>query len=285
MNTGIRRLFLIPHEGLTPLLTSQDLIKCSAILLMICDHIGAFIFPEDNIYRLIGRCAAPIWLMMAGYARTRDIPPPFWMGIFILCLTGIIAGGPLFPINILGSIVLVRLTIDKMAAVACRSTGNLFRMYISLFVLSLPLYLAFDYGAFVFMFALYGYMIRNRDELPISRMVQYIYGVAVALGYAAFEIYVFQFTHLESMALLILVALTMLLMSGFKVVTLSGLTARLPNWVVGLLQFGGRQSLIIYVVHFAVLEIAGTYLGHNNKEWFEFTLFPWHGSLLDGTAS
>ena len=45
----------------------QDLIKTIAILSMVIDHLGLYLFPECDSMRLIGRIAMPIFCFFAGY--------------------------------------------------------------------------------------------------------------------------------------------------------------------------------------------------------------------------
>ncbi|MFD2672998.1 TraX family protein [Marinicrinis sediminis] len=45
-----------------------------AMLTMLIDHVGVVFFPEENLYRVIGRCAFPLysWLLVQGYVHTRS---------------------------------------------------------------------------------------------------------------------------------------------------------------------------------------------------------------------
>ena len=45
----------------------QDLLKTIALITMIIDHLGLYLFPEYEVMRLIGRTAMPIFCFFAGY--------------------------------------------------------------------------------------------------------------------------------------------------------------------------------------------------------------------------
>ncbi|CAK6518922.1 TraX family protein [Rickettsia helvetica] len=45
----------------------QDLLKTLAIIAMIIDHIGLYLYPELTIMRIIGRTAMPVFCFFAGY--------------------------------------------------------------------------------------------------------------------------------------------------------------------------------------------------------------------------
>lgn len=45
----------------------QDLLKTLAIIAMIIDHIGLYLYPDLIILRIIGRTAMPVFCFFAGY--------------------------------------------------------------------------------------------------------------------------------------------------------------------------------------------------------------------------
>ena len=51
-----------------------DLLKTIAILLMIIDHIWYFFFPEEIMWRIIGRISMPLFLFLVGYNRSGTLP-------------------------------------------------------------------------------------------------------------------------------------------------------------------------------------------------------------------
>jgi len=105
-------------------MTSYDLLKTFAVITMIIDHVGYYFFPEQLEWRVVGRMSMPVWLFLVGYAKTRDIPEMLWMGGLILLAGNIIVGMPIFALNILFGIMVVRLTLDKVIAVMF--SGNVF---------------------------------------------------------------------------------------------------------------------------------------------------------------
>ena len=73
-------------------ITSYDMLKTAAVVLMIIDHIGYFFFPEMPIFRALGRLCVPIWMFLVGYARTREISRELWIGGVILAVSKMAVG-------------------------------------------------------------------------------------------------------------------------------------------------------------------------------------------------
>ena len=69
----------VVRQSLPKELTSYDLLKSLAVILMICDHIGYFFFPEEMWFRTLGRLCLPIWFFLIGYARGDEVSKLFWI--------------------------------------------------------------------------------------------------------------------------------------------------------------------------------------------------------------
>src|SRR5690606_10698014 len=106
-------------------LTSYDLIKAAAVLLMIVDHVGYYFFPDQDWFRVFGRMCVPIWFFLIGYARSRDLSLPLWIGLAALVVANMIAGMSIFPLNVLGTMILVRLVLDRVMDVATENARAL----------------------------------------------------------------------------------------------------------------------------------------------------------------
>ena len=69
-----------------------DYLKILALITMLIDHIGYYLFPEALVLRLIGRIAFPIFLFLVGFNGSfrwrREL---FWRGIGIRAFTSFVA--------------------------------------------------------------------------------------------------------------------------------------------------------------------------------------------------
>ena len=71
----------------------QDLLKLIAVLAMTIDHIGLYLYPEQQILRAIGRLAMPIFCFFAGYNfHKRPKHLILILGILLYAITRIIFG-------------------------------------------------------------------------------------------------------------------------------------------------------------------------------------------------
>lgn len=250
--------FVKNYHKYGPNANSYDLLKTIAILLMLIDHIGCYFFPDESMYRAIGRWCVPIWLFFAGYSRPRkiiDYQLLSWGGVLVL--VDLIVGGDLLPINILLTIFCSRLFIlwvekqDKM---------NLLYLLLYTFIMLLfyPTALLFEYGTVSFLFALLGYLHQTGQH-----HLKYIYGVVTLTLFIAAQYLDFDFTLIETLVMAIGVVATTLLMMHFPRPIIH---IHRDNFVSKTIKYVGRNTLYIYVIHVALFVILSTMLGIEPKE-------------------
>lgn len=230
-------------------LTSYDLVKCFAVILMIIDHTGYYFFPEEDWWRILGRFCVPVWFFLIGYAKSRDIGPGIWIGGFILLAANFAAGHYIFPLNILFTIILIRLLIDPVMQHALTGTRQFWALNMMLFLLILPSSAVTEYGTQGLILAMFGYLIRhtkNRNQNTESLLIYLFFCLA---GFVILQALIFGFTQTQFAALTIGTLAVMGILYFFKLVTYPGMTRVLPNPVIWILQFGGRRTLEIYVAH------------------------------------
>ncbi len=142
--------------------TQHDLFKVMAVALMTIDHLG-FFFDEDNLWwRVIGRWCVPIWFFLAGYARPSSTPRDVWWLAGLMIAADLILVSPIFPLNILVTILIARWLITRIESY----DKDLFMvaMFTACCLALLPLtFKFFEYGTQVFLFTLAGFY---RRALP-----------------------------------------------------------------------------------------------------------------------
>ncbi len=141
-----------------------DVLKLVALLLMFVDHAGNYVFTSDHdqyYLRAIGRGAAPIFLFLAGYAKSYR---------FSWELLGLAVALTVFEwwffwridtVNILFSILVSRAIFNWF-----ESRGRIIRRPIEWYVAATALFVlaaVVDYGSLGFLLALAGYMRRHKE--------------------------------------------------------------------------------------------------------------------------
>lgn len=257
-------------------ITSYDLLKAAAVVLMIADHAGYFFFPEDNWWRVAGRMCVPVWFFFIGYAKSRDLGPKLWIGAAILVGANFIAGMSVIPFNILATMIIVRLLIDGVARRAFRSESFLWPLMALMFLLIVPTMFVTEYGTQGLILALFGYAVRHRDALQASGISVQRYGLAAYFAFIVPQFFFFGFTPDEFLVMGLGVLAVMALLYNFRPLEFPKLTAALPRVAVWLLHTGGRRTAEIYVLHLLLFKFMALWLqperfGLFDWEWFSPT--------------
>lgn len=256
---------ILPNE-----ITSYDLLKSFAVLIMIVDHIGSYFYPDLLWWRAVG-ASTPLWIGLMGYANSRHISKSVIIGFLVLLVLDFSLGNRIFPLNIIGTFIILRLTLDKMANFTFNKGPLFFVLTIFLFALlwfPTRTYL-FSYGSTALVIALLGYALRRKEDL--SYYVDKIFTVAI-IFYIFDQSLMFTYTYLQNIMMIVSVLLSFLLLYTNKPKVYPGL--KLHPLVKGLIQFCGRRTLEIYVVHLCLFKVAAFYLGTKESaglfalEWF-----------------
>jgi hypothetical protein len=239
----------------TESLTSYDLIKSLAILLMIIDHVGLYFFPEHQWLRAIGRASVPIWFFLVGYAQTRDLTSPIFIGAGLVFASTFVLGGFILPLNILITIILIRLILDHVARLAFKDWEFLIYAAIVCSLLAVPTFVFAEYGSLGLLIALFGYSLRHRDQLNIGPLALKIFAAFSILFYVGIQCWIFNFSVALSVISVVLCGAVGILLYYFKPQTWNAETAPIQLFKP-LLQFAGRYTLLIYVVHLILFKLA-----------------------------
>lgn len=152
-------------------------IKIIALLTMVVDHLGVFVFP-DNIYlRLVGRLSFPLfaWAIANGAYHTKNV----YKYLLRLGLLGIISQVPYLLLfraygnKDPGLNILFTLSLGLVGIILIKKTSNYF---VQIFIISLLLLFALlintDYGIFGVLCVIFFYVYyNNRLKLAISYFI------------------------------------------------------------------------------------------------------------------
>ena len=269
----ILTLSLLKTQKLPGDITSYDIAKACAVLLMIVDHIGFFFFLGDPWWRAIGRLCVPIWFFLIGYAKTRDVPRSFWIGALILLVASVIGGAAIFPLNILITMALIRLCIESVMQFSMKDRDRMWIVCFLLFLLTLPSYFFVEYGTQGLILAMFGYLVRRMQDDKSVVTKRFVEGFLLfaLFAFVPLQSLVMGFDYVQATFVFMGVVFIMLKLMRFQSRTYPDLNRKFPKVAVTAIQILGRRSLEIYVLHLALLKIFAPLIGTEGYSFLE-----WH---------
>ncbi|HPF77975.1 MAG TPA: TraX family protein [Alphaproteobacteria bacterium] len=254
-------------------LTSYDFLKSLAVITMIIDHMGIYFFPDQMGWRVVGRLSLPIWMFLIGYAQTRKIPPALYWGAGILVLSNIVMGQGIFPLNVLATIIILRLTIDYVMQFALSSYQNMFLGVAAITIIVFPTMFVFEYGTQAVLFGMFGYMVRHQKKIGFSNEQILIFMFVALTVYSVFQKITIGLDDIEFYTMAAGLLLVNLMLSVFQPKLYPELTEKLPAFVTEIFKLLGRQTLEIYVIHILLFQAAAFWLFPGRFSLFDVSLF------------
>ena len=255
------------------ILTSHDLLKTFAVIIMVIDHIGYYFYPEDMWWRAVGRIGFPIWFYLIGHASNRDFSPRLVGGALILMAMDIVTGMPVFPLNALVTIMILRLVLDRVMVPVARDFRMVWPMTALFALLFLPTNAIVEYGTLALMFAMLGYMVKNQETLGFRKEGVQNFMLVISLLFVVLQCFVFGF---DAAQMIFMAAGTMgvcLVLLYFKAREFPVLDTKIPFYIKWFARFCGRRTLEIYVAHLVLFKIAALAMGRDGMGLFSFKFF------------
>lgn len=268
-------MFFKRTDNLTHNLTSYDFLKFVTVLFMLTDHVGAYFITDEIWWRVVGRLGFPAWFFLAGYSDSKKISPTLMFGAAVLIFENIMFGEYLFPANALVSFICIRIFMSHYYKNYFAGWEVLLYVMVAFILLAVPTGYIFEYGTLAFMFAMFGHAVRHKDQLGIGRNARILFCATVAVSVAVIESMIFNFDLLETSVCVVFISAISLVLYRFKRAEYPELTAKMPKPITALIQFGGRYTMEIYVIHLSLIK---AYLFFMDKaghfEWFSPTILP-----------
>jgi hypothetical protein len=243
---------ILKYDTLPRSLTSYDVLKTVAVVLMIIDHVGHFFYPEEMWFRVFGRMCVPIWFFLIGYAKTKGVPLTYLLGGVVLAFASWAFLGHLFPLNILLVLMLYRMIIHEVMMRALKDYEGFFGVGLILVILAYPSVYVLDYGTYALFFVMFGYIMRHRDKIEIKPWVFWLYFFGVGFGFAV----------MQAMLLPTITGLQFAVMAGGVMAVMWGLYIfksvtyeKMNGAKIWALQLFGRRTMEIYVLHFLAFTV------------------------------
>lgn len=258
-------------------ITSYDLIKMTAVLLMLVDHVGYYFYPDDMWWRVLGRMCVPIWFFLIGYAKTRDLDPRFLIGGAILVVGDVISGHCLFPANILFTMLLFRMALDPvMLGIGRGGARTLWAFAVLAVLLALPTTLVFEYGTSGFLLVVFGWMMRHQQDRDMPETIANdtvnYFMIFTFVSFVLFQTIVFGFNQPQFYVLSAGLLVVFGVLNFFRPAGYPGLTRGLGP-LAGVVRLFGRRTLEIYVGHLILFKILGMITQPDRFAFLQWTWF------------
>lgn len=238
-------------------IASYDLLKVAALLLMIADHTGLYFFHGNEWLKLIGRFCVPMWFFLIGFARSRDIGPKLWFALGLLTVLHVATWKYVFPLDVLATIIVIRLCLDTVMKYAVPSPLILVAFCMVMQVFMWPSMMMVDYGAGGIFLAMLGWFLRKRREPGAGEAtpayVLPIFTIFVFLSFVVQQVRLASFHQVQLVVLVVGSAAVFWVLFKFRSDTYPHLTSVLGLNISGIIRFCGRRTLEIYVAQWIIL--------------------------------
>ncbi len=238
---------------------SHDLVKISAITTMVIDHAGRYLLGNLIWLRIIGRLAAPQFFFMVGYSGSYRFKREILIYGLALAVvdyfadTSVPVAEKLLPINILIAFVLIKAFMDRFDMARLPSVA-LLGVFAALMVMSLPTYVAIEYGTLGLSYAIGARLQSKGHGLALFWLFA---TVAVHYVFAMFNLPLLEGVFPDETVVLGLAAMAVVFVANLVLFTnyrFRKFNVR-PGWLRTLAIYASRYSLEIYFFHLSAFMI------------------------------
>lgn len=220
---------------------------------MIIDHIGYYFFPDQMGWRMVGRISMPIWMFLIGYANNRDIKL-ILIGAMFLLFVNLMIGLSVFPLDILFTIILIRISLDAIGSLIKKGSLYLLALFIVLTSLIPYTHPYFDYGTSAFLFAIVGYIAKNHKIFSTHFFLKcsLFYAIAVSI---TVQILMKPLDVYDCLLMIFSFGLSGFLLLNFKPKTYPNITFKVPYFITSTVQLIGRKTIYLYILQMVFFKI------------------------------
>lgn len=219
-----------------------------------------FFLPDILWLRIPDRVFVLTFLVATGYNSGHKFNPIIYGGFAVICILGYFTEQH-FPINILGTLLFVRFTLEALtrglfANKAVFWAGNI------VFIILFPVTNAvLEYGTLAYILALAGWISKNQ-HLVKNTVNPLEYFIFALFAYLLATQLTFQFPQDQMIIVGIGCAIMMILLYNLKTLLLNSMKAK-PKDIIGqFCRFLGHKSLEIYIFHYVLFQIIVIYIMH-----------------------
>ncbi len=231
---------------------SYDALKFLAIVLMTLDHVGAYFYPDEMLWRVAGRICVPLWFFFIGYSSHRQLRADIWIIGLLMVPLDPLTGGGWFSLPILLTMCLTRwlLTLAEDRELL---TKEPLAIWVASLVFAAPTYFLFEYGTFGVMLAALGVIKRKGLDEPAHQAFWWL----SIISFTAAQCVAFPFGYAEQGLVVLGILGVSLTLKRF---TITPLKTQPTTLIAAPIKLTARYSLYYYAIHKTALQIVGKLL-------------------------
>lgn len=217
---------------------TYDLLKSVAVLTMLVDHVGMYLFSDQMWFRVVGRTAFPLFLFLVGYSGHTRTEKRLLVSAGMVSVLDYLVTGSFFPLNVLWAIALTRWVLGRWGY------GQVFLQSVALglgWALSVPLV---AYGTSAVLLGALGAWARQQGATLTPRFIIVVWVLVGA----------HTLSQLVSFPIDTVQGLGVIAVGGGVAYTLSRFTLY-PLALPKVLVWVSRYALELYVLHLVILTI------------------------------
>jgi len=236
-------------------ITAYDLMAATVVA-MVLGHIVSYFDVANFWWRLPDRILWPVFFIPLGYnvGRKLDLMLLFWAAAIVAekqILMSPYFNVPLFPLPILVSIAFARIAVEPLMQFAVKSAWRFWGVVAILAVLGPASGEVAECGFLALLLAMGGWLLRNRDEVPLSTVNPREFFVALFVYYNCYMHFLYyQQAPLVQLAIVLAGnACIFYLLYGLRERVLASVRRRPQDMIEKICSFLGHKSLEIYAIH------------------------------------
>lgn len=234
-------------------LTSYELFAL-AVAAFLVDHVGLYFYP-DELWLRVFRLFALVWFVPTGYNAGRKPDMLMWQSVVGLTLLSHGLGFEVLPVVAVGTILVVRLFIDRLAEFAVQD-WRIFWLVNAALVMLIPFTSTYlEYGTVAVIMALGGWLLRHKERVHKKVVDVRLYFAFMTAIYLLFTYSVFPFSPAQWAVVLASTGATAVLMYHFKELLLNSVYRKNKDTVSEACRWIGHKALYIYVGQLVLMQL------------------------------
>lgn len=226
---------------------------------MLFGHVFYYFMPDNNWARIPDRIMVPVFLVSIGYNSGHPVSRLLIYSTLLLCAVDFTIMKD-YQVNILGTIILLRYTIEPLVEFLMKSRILFWGAHVVFIALFQITDAFFEYGTLAYIMAMAGWINKNGEGVSGKIIKPSEYFIIVTCIFIATQQMVFGFSPIQTAIMAVGVSVTMYLLFNMRTLLMNSIRHKPKDMVGRFCKFFGHRSLEIYVIHILLFQAILYYL-------------------------